>query len=365
MNRIAIFLPTISLFLMGCQSDVTPIVECEPDKGLTPICGFQNPEDLAVIPDSRWMIVSQFGSMDGSKAGNLALFELDQEVLKPIFPVADDAVGAGAVVSGAAASDWGDANCPGVPLESFSPHGLDLMQLADGHWRLLVVNHGSRESVELFEVVNQAPIPRITWKGCVVGPEDAYFNDVVNLSDGGFLVTHMMPKSSGTMGSLKGLLGMDTGYVQQWSRAEGFRQVPGTEAPFPNGIEISADEEILFVNIYMGGEVRKIRRSDGKLLAAAEVARPDNITWESDGRLLVASHVDGLSELLACQDISRGACGFAFEIVALDPLTMERTTLLAHRGAPMGAATVALHIGSRLYLGSYAGDRIVHTEWPH
>ncbi|HJN51978.1 MAG: hypothetical protein QGI68_12615 [Pseudomonadales bacterium] len=352
MMRRTVFLMAVAVLLAGCQSDITPVIECVPDKGLTPICGFQNPEDLAAIPDSKWLIVSQFGSMNGTKLGNLALFDRIEELLRPVFPNGEGGVEPG----------WGDADCPGVPGKSFSPHGLDLMQLADGRWRLAVVNHGSRESVELFEVVNEESLPRIIWRGCAVGPDDAYFNDVVILADGGFLVTHMMPKSAELLGTLKGLLGMDTGHVLHWSATEGFRQVAGTEAPFPNGIEISDDEEVLFLNVYMGNEVRKIRRSNGELLAKVEVVRPDNITWGSDGRLLVASHVDGLSELVACQNLARGACGFAFEIVALDPGSMSPTTLLSHRGAPMGAATVAVQIGTRLYLGSFAGDRIVYAE---
>ena len=352
MLRQTTFIMAALALLVGCQSDISPIVACTPAEGMTPICGFQNPEDLAEIPDSKWLIVSQFGSMDGTRAGNLALFDRIEEQLQPAFTGGE----------GAVQSTWGDDDCPGAPGNSFSPHGVDLMQLASGRWRLLVVNHGSRESVEFFEVVNEEPLPRISWRGCVVGPEDAYFNDVVNLAGGGFLVTQMMPKSSESMGTLKGLLGMDTGYVLHWSGTDGFRQVAGTEAPFPNGIEVSANEAIVFVNVYMGDEVRKIRRVDGELLAKADVIRPDNITWGADGRLLVASHVDGLSELIACQGLTEGACGFEFEIVALDPVTMERTTLLNHRGPPMGAATVALQIGTRLYLGSFAGDRIAHVE---
>jgi hypothetical protein len=344
----------VFIFLMGCESDVTPIIDCEPGDGLIPVCGFQNPEDLAQVPGSDWIIVSQFGLMDGSRPGNLALFDINSESLQAVFPPATDS-------KPLQESDWGEADCP-MPGKDFAPHGLDLGRLDDGRLRLLVVNHGGRESVEIFEVRNAVPRPEIIWRGCAIGPEDAYFNDVVNLTDGGFLATHMMPKSAQLSGQLKGILGFDTGYVMQWSRADGFNRVAGTDGPFPNGIEISADQEVIYLNIYLGGEVRKIRRSDGELLATAEVASPDNITWGSDDRLLVASHTDGITELLACQDLEQGACGFGFEIVGLDPETMARTTLLSHRGAPMGAATVALQIGSRIYMGSFAGDRIVYAD---
>lgn len=345
---------TIFTLLIGCESEVTPIIECEPGDGLIPVCGFQNPEDLAQVPGSDWIIVSQFGRMDGSRPGNLALFERNQETLQVIFPLATKTTPSNT-------AGWGVADCP-MPGKDFAPHGLDLARLGDGRLRLLVVNHGGTESVEIFEVRNATPRPEIIWRGCVPGPEDAFFNDVVNLSDGGFLVTHMMSKSAQFSEQLKGMLGFDTGYVMQWSPGDGFTRVAGTDGPFPNGIEISADEKVIYLNMYMAGEVRKIRLSDGKLLAKAEVASPDNITWGSEDRLLVASHTDSITEMLACQDLEQGACGFGFEIVALDPETMARTTVLSHRGAPMGAATVALQIGTRIYMGSFAGDRIVYTD---
>jgi hypothetical protein len=291
--------------------------------------------------------------MDGSVPGNLALFERNNETLEVVFPS-----------QGRSSSNqpgWGDADCQ-APGDDFAPHGIDLARLDDGQLRLLVVNHGGRESVEMFEVVTATPQPELIWRGCVMGPEDAYFNDLVNLSNGGFLVTHMMPKSAQLTEQFKAILGFDTGYVMQWAPEEGFSVVPGTDGPFPNGIELSADEPVMYLNVYMAGEVRKIRLADGELLAMAEVANPDNITWGSENRLLVASHTDGLTELLACQDLEQGACGFAFEIVALDPDTMERSTVLGHRGAPMGAATVALQIGSRIYMGSFAGDRVTYTD---
>jgi len=353
MNQVRCGICLLFFVLAGCQSDVTPILTCEPGDGITPICGFQNPEDLALIPGSDWILVSQFGLMDGSKPGNIALFNRQTESLHVAFPVPGESLSA-------TESFWGTQDCT-RPGNEFAPHGLDLMPLGDDRYRLLVVNHGGRESVEMFEVIDAGQQPELHWKGCVEGPEDAFFNDLVNLRDGGFLASHMMPKSEESMATFKSLLGLDTGHVMRWSPENVFRKVPGTEGPFPNGIEISADESTIFLNVYMAGEVRKIDLGSGELLGMAKIANPDNITWGNDG-LLVASHVDGIAELLACSDIVEGACGFAFEIVSLDPDSMQSTTLIEHRGAPMGAATVALQIGERIYLGSFAGDRISYVD---
>ena len=37
---------------------------------------------------------------------------------------------------------------------------------------------------------------------------------------------------------------------------------------------------------------------------------------------------------------------------------------LPHKGAPMGAATVAQRVGDALYIGSFAGDRLLRVEPP-
>ena len=47
-----------------------------------------------------------------------------------------------------------------------------------------------------------------------------------------------------------------------------------------------------------------------------------------------------------------------FEIVALDPEDLSEQVVIAHEGAPMGGATVALQRDGVYYLGTFAGDRV-------
>ena len=352
MSRVqALFIVTACVAgLTGCEDSPTPILGCEPGAGITPDCRFQNPEDLALLPSGRGILVSQFGSMDGSMPGNIARYDPADGSIDVLFPVEQTA--------GLQAGSWGDPECPPPDPGFFSPHGIDLDQRPNGEAVLLVVNHGGRESVELFAVEESQGDVRLSWRGCVVGPADAYFNDVVARSDGGFWVTQMMPKSSQAAATLGGILGRDTGFVYSWARDAGFQKVPGSDGAMPNGIEKSADEAHLYINMYFGGEVRKLDLASGEVIATVKVPSPDNSTWSREGRLLVASHTDRLTEFLKCGDLAEGSCGFAFEIVALDAEDLSGFAWLAHRGAPMGGVTVALHVGDELFLGTYAGDRI-------
>ena len=342
-----------------------PIVQCESERGIRPVCGLQNPEDLAVLPDGT-LLLSQMGLMDGTRPGGLAHFDPDTERSSSLFPRG----GIGALPDVAAIGPtpgWGEANCPGPPSASFSPHGIDLARRPDGRLQLLVVNHGGRESVEIFEVETSAAGTKLAWRGCAIPPEPHFMNDVSALPDGGFVVTHMFPKS-GTIASLyhgvRGLLGGDTGYVLEWSAEEGFREIPGTAGAMPNGVATSPDGRYVFVNVYLGNEVRRVARDGSEPSASAEVAHPDNVTWSPDGRLLVASHVAPFSEMMACSNLEAGACPLAFEIVAIDPVSMRSEVVFRNSGAPMGAGTAAVVRGGELFIGSFAGDRIIRVALP-
>ncbi len=357
-NRVGLLILALSLGIgvLACAPDYPNVLACEDVGELHAICGLQNPEDLALLPEREKVIVSQFGSMDGTRAGSLVFLDLEDESIESAFEGGKDSR------THPDGEAWGDAECPGPPGVLFSPHGIDLAAFQSERLRLLVVNHGGRESVEIFEVNSADRTPELIWRGCALPPEGTYMNDVVSLPDGGFLVTHMMSKDSPNFGLIRATLGLDTGRVYEWHRGRGFTAVPGTEAPFPNGIELSEDARSLFLNVYSSGEVRRIERESGRELGRAAIPGPDNITWGRRGQLLVASHRGSFADQLSCLDVKKGACGMEFAIVALEPENMETTILFSHAGAPMGAGTVALDLGDgELLIGSFAADRMLRV----
>lgn len=92
-----------------------------------------------------------------------------------------------------------------------------------------------------------------------------------------------------------------------------------------------------------------------RIEARAKVQQPDNSTWTSDGRLLVASLRGTSRELFSCSGIERGSCPMPFAILALDPKTMETETVYeGGPGTPSGGGTVGLEAKGALLIGSYA-----------
>ena len=345
---------SVALSAMGlasCASDDADLLisTCEPLGVIQPICGLQRPEDMALLPDGRHLLVSMMGGLDG-QPGSLAVLDTDSELHAVIYPGAEPA----------AAPRWGDPACPGAPGETISPHGIDLSHRLDGRWQLLVVNHGGREAVEFFELRPKGLETELVWRGCSVVPEGGQINDVVAARHGGFYVSRMKTKDS-WLDWPRVMLGWSTGYVWYWTRGHGYTPVPSTEGPMPNGVELSPDEKFLFVNMSGASGVRKVRLQDGEAVAEAPIEAPDNLTWSADGRLLVASQLGSLPEFLACWDIADDdtACGYPFAIIALDPDSLAMETVFAHRGPPMGAGTSALLVNGVLYVGSYVGDRLI------
>lgn len=352
--RFANVLIALAAAVSGCSAEHPPIETCEPGDGIIPDCRFQNPEDLVPSPGGSFLIISQFGSMEGGESGSLVALDPQTERLETLFPREGAAVQA-------AAERWGDPGCAPPPA-SFSPHGIDIEQLDSGPHALYAVNHGGRESIEMFEVRDDGDLS-LTWRGCVLAPEQAFFNDLVVLRNGDFWVSHMYPRDANVLWTAlrMQLTGYSPGLAYQWNRDSGFRPIPGSESRFANGVEKSADERYLFLNGYFGDVVKKIDVGTGETTGTASVSSPDNLAWSPEGELLAASHVAGIPDMLRCQELEAGSCGFRFQIVAIDPDTMNTRVVLDHAGAPMGAATVALPHGDWVWLGTFAGDRIARA----
>jgi hypothetical protein len=353
-----LLLCTMCLVLCACERQRMQVEGCASAGELVPLCGFFHPEDLELLPDGTTLLISQMGAMDGSTPGSLALFDTAAGTITRLPQFSE-----------AATTLWGTASCTTPPGAAFSPHGIDLVKRADGAWQLLAVNHGGRESVELFELLQNDRTFALQWRGCVLPPPGTYMNDVAAIpGQEAFVVSHMFARDAPVVAGLnvymlKGMLGLDTGYALRCD-AQGCTRLAGTDAPFPNGVQVDATGSILFLNAYMADEVRKIALADGRLLGTAQVKAPDNSQWNAAGKLLVASHTASALDMQTCFGITEGACAAAFEIVEIDPGSMQTRSVFAHSGPPMGAATVAQQVGDMLYLGSFSGDRILQLPYP-
>lgn len=350
------------LALGGCTT--ANIADCQAGNGLTPDCRFENPEDFARSPAGTALIISEMGRGGlESRRWRLVAYYTDPATgrgdPRVLWPQ-NSSASSPAAASSHGLSVLGDPACPVLTADRFVPHGINLQRLADGRDVLYVVNHGSRESIEIFEVFDDGSSVQLKPRGCVLAPPQATTNDVVVLRDGGFRISDSFRKSENVIVSgLRMRYGSHRpGFAWEWRPGRGYTRLPGTEVAYANGIEKSADERFVYLNGYFSNEIIKVDTRSGERAGTAKVMGPDNVTWSEDGKLLVASHHASTLDLLRCLRIERGSCGFRFQIIEVDPVTMQTRVLLDQQGPPMGAATVALPFRGRLYLGTFAGDRI-------
>jgi len=320
---------------------------CADTNGLKTYCGFSNPEDIVVTPDGKQLIISEMGEFMTDSPGALVLFDLDTSTTNPMpLTFAEPEI------------NWGDSDCPQPDPALFSPHGIDLITRQDGRYQLLVVNHGGREAVEMFDVVQSEANWQAQWRGCALPPEDPFINDVSGLGDGGFLVTHMWNKTTPFEEvATKLTSGENTGWIWRWHPETGFSRLTESDQQMPNGIAVSKDNRFAFVNIYMGNKTIKIDLDTGEQVGEFSVRQPDNITLDDEGNLWIASHQhDPINE--TCGEVETGACLLPFQIVKADPDTLETKVFLEFHGEPMGYTTVATRAGNVIYMGTAHGDRI-------
>lgn len=335
---------------LSCAAQAAPCEDAPVDAGIAAICGIDAPEDVVLFAD-RYLIVSSMAPAD-------SLFMIDTR---------DDAVSRMATVLADPADDlrWGDSGC--TAPSALVSHGLDLSRDAQGRWRLLVVSHGEREAVEFFELTpGDAGAPSLQWRGCVLTPEKAKFNDVAGLPDGGYLATDPSGATCPRTRALLGIMGFDVGRVYRWHPESGHAVVPGSGAPYPNGIVVAPDAQSFFVNIYFRGEVRHQHLETGELLGSVDVPKPDNTNWSADGRLLVASHRDSITSVIGAVESAPGERNsIPFAIVEVDPVQMTATDLFVHDGSALGGGTAAVQAGDSLYIGAFRGDRLLKVELKH
>ena len=325
-----------------------PSAPCVATDAYTPICGLQAPEDLDTLDGSRLLVVQMRG-MTGSGESNFAIVDTSTAAVR-VLPFRDAAT----------PPPWGDGSCQAPdPRPAF--HGFDRWTDADGRVRIVVVNHGTRSTIERFALDGDGAEESLDWEGCVAVPKDIELNDVAALPDGGVAATVMgEARHFGNPAGLEFMLsGEITGHLVTWSAAKGWEKLEGTRAAFPNGIVASPDGRTLWFAAWTGREVLRYDRATDTVTGRVSLDYlPDNLSWSPGGTILTAGIPDAAS-VREC--VAKGAevCDDAFEVSEIDPRAMTARTIATGPHGLIGGASVAVRVGEALYLGAFSGDRVL------
>ncbi len=352
--------------LLACE-DAPPREPCALNSPLGSVCGFENPEDVAWAPSQGLLISGQLRF--GDSGGTLLGFDPVSQQVSRLWPrdnVASGAAGEEAGAEAAAkavpaptqaraltepAAAAGEKLCVAPKPALFAPHGV----YADAAGHLLVVNHGGRESVEIFQLEGQGASTRANWQGCILLPEGTSGNDVALASDGAIVVSNFASSMDSTFAGLKMLLGRSTGDMMIWQEGPGWQHIPGTTASGPNGIALSPDGQTIFYSETGAGRVVRMQRDGTRRVDVKIPGLSDNLSWTPEGKLLLASHESAMG-FASCRNLE--TCRAPWRVDEIDPATMEVREILVHDGSVVGAVATAQQVGNQIYLGAVFGDRI-------
>lgn len=331
--------------------------ECEMVGEYGFVCGLMGAEDLVLVPGTKWIIAS--GITPGAP---ISLIDSQHKSWAELYPGAGPLAEQNMETYGA---------CPGSPdPNNFISHGLHLRPGDDSHSTLYVVGHGGREAIEVFDVDASGEEPVLTWTGCVMTPEAMVANSVSSFSDGSLLATIPLQTERTITEALAGEL---TGGVYQWSPGDsGFEMIRGTELPYANGIEVSADEQEIYVAVSGDSKVIAYSRTNpARQLRATELLEflPDNLHMGNDGRLITAGLVIDdpvCGNLAGPEEFSLEAfasCPRPFIVRAIDPQTMEGMNLVESAAIQQFSnITMGLQVGDDIWIGTFAGDRVAYRS---
>jgi hypothetical protein len=326
-----------------------PLMACGVHGDIDVLCGAYSPEDLEITPDGKYLIATEFVNLGraGAVGQGMALFDIAKKTYSKM------------AVSNAPDKAWGDAACPGPIGDALVSHGESLAKRKDGAWALYVVNHGGRQSIEMFELKRASGGWSLVWHGCAVGTHE--YNDVAILPDGGYVGTYPTALSNG--GNAGPFAGAVTGYVARWTPGKGEAELMDTRMRYPNGVVASADGRILYINEFSAKQVFKYDLTAGKILGSVKVDfLPDNLTWTKEGKLLAAGVKGARGD---CPEGSGRPCIQGFGVAEIDPAKMQARAMFdsATVDPLIGGVSVALKVGNSIYLGAFQGDRLVKIPY--
>ncbi|WP_157215254.1 SMP-30/gluconolactonase/LRE family protein [Flavisphingomonas formosensis] len=305
----------------------------------------RNAEDLAPLPGGRWVIASSMAGPSGSGA----LYAVDAATGRSVRLYPDS-------------RDPREHETPacgrGVEPSAFAPHGLAFWPVSRGGGTLYVVNHGERESIEIFTILpgrTPASPPYIRWEDCTRAPKEQMQNSVAVTAGGTLYVTLTPDYRQGS--DLEDHAENAVGAVWSWHPTRGWRPVPGSEMAGPNGIVATPDGRRLYVSSWPKREIVELTLGpDGTSRRTLDVDfLPDNLRWAGDGTILAAGHRGAVSDVVDCYMSAKGDCALPSTVAVIDPVAFR---VRCARPVAASFATVAAPVGGEVWIGTARGSRI-------
>jgi sugar lactone lactonase YvrE len=150
--------------------------------------------------------------------------------------------------------------------------------------------------------------------------------------------------------------GENTGRILKWQKGRGLDELRNGAMSGGNGLEISADESLVYASAWSARELIVLSLRDGSRRAVPLDFLPDNIHALQDGTLMVAGQRTTVEAIAACTGAS---CPQPWVGARIDPRNGDVQQLLSGDGtAQVNYACGALVVGQTMYV-TVRGDRCI------
>jgi arylesterase / paraoxonase len=255
----------------------------------------------------------------------------------------------------------------GVPKD-FHPHGISLYRAPNGDETLMAVNHrqDGSQAVEIFGLTYDNGAAKLAARSSIGGGLLISPNDLFAVGPDRFYVSNDHVT--------KTALGRFAEDYLLWPHADllyfngtNFR-IPVQRMAFPNGVYVTPDGTHLYIAVT--GERRIIAMSRepffGNLTEIGSLSlplRPDNISADAEGRLIIAGHPSLIRVNQFRADAGKPSPSEVVR-VTLDksgvPTGYE--TIFADDGELIGASSAAAVVGKRLLIGSVLDNKLLDCQ---
>jgi arylesterase/paraoxonase len=240
----------------------------------------------------------------------------------------------------------------------FYPHGISVLKLDSATYGLLAINHvNDRHSIESFLLKGKA----LQHLKTITGPELISPNDLVMVGPESFYFTN------------------DHGYTSKWGlMAENYLavnaasvgffdgkkfQLVAENLSFPNGIQVDAKRNLLYVSSSRGFSIGVYTISpDGRLSFIEDISAGtgvDNIELDEDGMLWIGCHPN----LLTFAAYASGKKPISpSEVITLSfPKEGEAAvrSVWTDPGTQLSGASVAVPFGNYLFIGNVMDSKVL------
>lgn len=266
--------------------------------------------------------------------------------------------------------DLSKPDAQAIPLKTnisggFHPHGISLRKGSKGEaLELYVVNHisATEHEIDIFDI--SAP-GVLSLRRRVSYPEMTSPNDLVVVAKDQFFVTNDHGSGHATvMQKLEDYLGLPMSSVSYFDGKQGHIVIDGMR--MANGIELSADQQTLYVAESLRRSVSRYRRGASVLDWIYQDSvefdfSVDNLAWSDNGNLLTAGHPKAFDFLAHVDDPLNTSSS---EVASINVIaeTMQAETIYRNDGKALSGASVAVQLGETVLIGPVIDTHILRCQ---